>query len=169
MSHDPKGVKLRTVQEPDLQTLCRLDTKPELSEPFEWRGFTNPQARRRRWEQDNYLGSSDGLLVVAQPDDTFAGIVNWRSIASSGPQGVYEIGILLLPDHRGKGYGTGAQRVLVDYLFATTTANRIEATTEIDNLAEHRAPEKAGFIREGVLRGRGFVRGQWRGRSATSR
>jgi len=51
---------------------------------------------------------------------------------------------------------------LADYLFSTTAANRLEATTEIDNVAEHRALERAGFVREGRLRGRGFVRGQWR-------
>jgi RimJ/RimL family protein N-acetyltransferase len=51
---------------------------------------------------------------------------------------------------------------LADYLFSTTPANRLEATTETDNVAEQRALEKAGFVREGVLRGRGFVRGQWR-------
>ena len=55
-----------------------------------------------------------------------------------------------------------AQRLLADYLFSTTLANRIEATTEIENVAEHTALERAGFQREGVLRDRGFVRGQWR-------
>jgi RimJ/RimL family protein N-acetyltransferase len=47
-------------------------------------------------------------------------------------------------------------------LFSTTLANRLEATTEVDNIAEQRALERAGFVREGVLRGSGFVRGQWR-------
>jgi RimJ/RimL family protein N-acetyltransferase len=51
---------------------------------------------------------------------------------------------------------------MADYLFSTTPANRLEATTEIDNVAEQRALEEAGFVREGVLRGRGFARGQWR-------
>ena len=36
--------------------------------------------------------------------------------------------------------------------------HRIEAATEVDNVAEQRALEKAGFTREGVLRGVG-----WRG------
>ncbi len=49
-----------------------------------------------------------------------------------------------------------------DYLFSTTLANRLEATTEVDNVVEQRALEHAGFVREGVLRGRGFVRGEWR-------
>lgn len=52
--------------------------------------------------------------------------------------------------------------MLAEYLFSTTLAHRLEATTEIDNHAEQRALEKAGFVREGVLRGRGFVRGEWR-------
>ena len=40
-------------------------------------------------------------------------------------------------------------------------ANRIEATGEITNVAEQRALEKAGFTREGVLRGSTFRHGQW--------
>jgi RimJ/RimL family protein N-acetyltransferase len=88
--------------------------------------------------------------------------VVWEWIAASGPRGCLRIGTLLFPEHRGKGRGTAAQRLLADYLFSTTPANRLEATTETDNVAEQRALEKAGFVREGVLRGRGFVRGRWR-------
>ncbi|MGP4102313.1 GNAT family N-acetyltransferase [Nonomuraea sp. KM90] len=48
------------------------------------------------------------------------------------------------------------------YLFDHSTANRIEASTELTNVAEQRALEKAGFTRDGVLRGAGFRAGQWR-------
>jgi ribosomal-protein-alanine N-acetyltransferase len=154
-------VRLRPVEERDLDALGRIDTDPAVSEPFEWRGFRDPRARRRR-EEDGYLGSEGSLLVVALSDGTFAGIVVWEWIATSGPRGCLRIGILLFPEHRGQGLGTAAQRLLADYLFSTTPANRLEATTDIDNVAEQRALEYAGFVREGVLRGRGFVRGQWR-------
>ena len=156
------AVHLRPVEERDLDMLGAIDTVPALSEPFEWKGFRDPRARRRRWERDGYLGSDDSLLVVALRDGTPAGLVVWKWLAASGPRGCAQIGILLLPDHRGKGVGTAAQRLLADYLFATTPANRLEATTEVDNVAEQRALEKAGFVREGVLRGRGFLRGRWR-------
>lgn len=162
MVSDSPTLTLRPVKESDLEILERIDTDPALSEPFEWRGFQHAAARRRRWEDDGYLDPNDSLLVIALPDDTFAGVVNWRTISTVGPRGCLEIGILLLPDHRGRGYGTIAQRLLADYLFATTTAHRLEATTEVDNIAEQRALERAGFVREGLLRGRGFVRGQWR-------
>jgi RimJ/RimL family protein N-acetyltransferase len=48
------------------------------------------------------------------------------------------------------------------YLFAHTQANRVEAQTETGNVAEQRALEKAGFTREGILRGSIFRGGQWR-------
>ena len=41
-----------------------------------------------------------------------------------------------------------AQQLLIRYLFAHTPVNRVEATTEIANVAEQRALEKAGFTRE---------------------
>jgi RimJ/RimL family protein N-acetyltransferase len=46
-------------------------------------------------------------------------------------------------------------------LFAHTQVNRVEAETEITNIAEQRALEKAGFTREGVRRGAMFRHGQW--------
>lgn len=155
-------VCLRPVEERDLEALSRIDTDPAVSEPFEWRGFRDPRRGRRRWEEDGYLGSEASLLVVALPDGTCAGVVEWRWLATSGPRGCVQIGILLFPEHRRKGLGSAAQRLLADYVFSTTLANRVEATTEVDNVAEQRALERAGFVREGVLRGRGFGRGQWR-------
>jgi [ribosomal protein S5]-alanine N-acetyltransferase len=159
---DDDKVRFRPVEERDLDALGRIDTDPAVSEPFEWRGFRDSAARRQRWKEDGYLGSEDSLLVVTLPDGTLVGIVVWKWIPTSGPRGCLQLGILLFPEHRGKGLGTAAQRLLADYLFSTTLANRLEATTEIDNVAEQRALENAGFVREGVLRGRGFVRGQWR-------
>jgi RimJ/RimL family protein N-acetyltransferase len=155
-------IRLRPVEERDLEILERFDTDPALSEPFEWRGYRDRKARRRRWEQDGYLGTDDSVLVVSLSDGTFAGFVAWRPLAISGPQGVIQIGIVLLPEHRGRGIGSRAQQLLADYLYSTTTAHRLEASTEVDNLAEQRALARAGFTKEGVLRGRGFVRGQWR-------
>jgi RimJ/RimL family protein N-acetyltransferase len=74
----------------------------------------------------------------------------------------FEIGIALFPDHRGHGIGTQAQRQLVSYLFDTTTANRLQAGTELDNVAEQRSLERVGFRREGVQRGLYFRAGAWR-------
>lgn len=55
------------------------------------------------------------------------------------------IGIVLLPEHRGKGYGTAAQRRLARYLF-DTTVQRVEAGTDAEDIAEQRALERAGAL-----------------------
>jgi RimJ/RimL family protein N-acetyltransferase len=96
-------------------------------------------------------------------DGTVVGIGSWRAQDRGGPPGgCYEIGLALLPEHRGRGLGTAAQRLLVDHLFGCTIANRLEATTDADNLAEQKALERVGFAREGVLRGAVFRAGAWR-------
>jgi RimJ/RimL family protein N-acetyltransferase len=48
------------------------------------------------------------------------------------------------------------------YLFATTLANRLQAITDVGNLAEQRVLERIGFRREGVMRGLAFIGGRWR-------
>ncbi len=45
-------VRLRPIEEADLDLLSRFDTDPAASQPFEWTGFRDPGARRRRREQD---------------------------------------------------------------------------------------------------------------------
>ena len=49
-----------------------------------------------------------------------------------------------------------AQRALSDALLQS--AHRVEASTDIANVAEQRSLEKAGFLREGVLRSAQFRR-----------
>ncbi len=88
--------------------------------------------------------------------------MNWRRKRSTPAAYHWEIGIALLPEARGHGYGTEAHRLLVRYLFSHTLVHRIEAATETGNVAEQRALEKAGFTREGLLRGVGWRDGAWR-------
>ena len=66
-----------------------------------------------------------------------------------------------MPDARGHGYGVEAQALVAPFLFETTPVNRIEAQTDIENVAEQRALEKAGFVREGVIRGSQFRAGAY--------
>lgn len=156
-----RAVRLRPFEERDLEYFDRCANDREFSAPFEWVGFTSPESSRRRWHDDRLLGSSPySLAIVAVDDGSFLGEVNWRQSDRPGP-GVWEIGILIAPEHRGRGAGTEAQRQLVDYLFSTTPCHRIWAGTEVENIAEQRALEHAGLLREGRMRGGHFRDGQW--------
>jgi len=91
------------------------------------------------------------------------GTVQYRRIAY-GPNresNGWDIGIELRPEARGNGFGAEAQRLLAKWLFETTNANRVEAQTDVENIAEARSLEKAGFKRDGVLRGAQFRAGAY--------
>jgi RimJ/RimL family protein N-acetyltransferase len=155
------AVRLRPFQEADLDLLTRFAVDRSLSEPFSWFGFRRPEHFRRRWEEDGFLDADPRFLAVALADGTAIGWVTWRENDRPGP-GVWEIGALVVPELRGRGAGTEAQRLLVEHLFATTTAHRIWAGTEAGNLREQRSLERCGFQREGLLRGAYFRDGRWR-------
>jgi RimJ/RimL family protein N-acetyltransferase len=153
-------VTLRPVRESDLAELIRIYSDPTVPGEFEWFGFRPAQAREieRRWAEDGLIGTSSSTLAISL-DDGCAGGVTWRPVGDTGNQ---EIGICVFPEYRGRGIGTEAQRQLVEYLFGTTPVHRIQAGTEVDNVAEQRALERAGFRREGLARGVYFRDGRWR-------
>ena len=155
-------VALRPFEEADMPFLERLSKDPEAVGPFEWFGFSNPHVRSERWRADGLLGTESSALGIVVAG-TLAGIASWGPARRGGPDGTcWEIGVALLPEHRGRGFGVAAHRALVDYLFAYTMANRIEAIADSENVAEQRTLEKVGFSREAVLRGALFQRGGWR-------
>jgi [ribosomal protein S5]-alanine N-acetyltransferase len=152
---------LRPVTADDLPLMRRFQVEPGLV-GLDWAGYRDPEAPARRFAEDGYLGSDNGCLMV---DDgafgTAAGFVNWRARTYVNV-GHWEIGIALLPERRGQGLGWRAQALLCDYLFRHTPAQRIEASTHAENIAEQRSLEKAGFRLEGVIRAAEFRDGQWR-------
>jgi len=155
-------VRLRRATLADAELLDRWHT-PEQAGEFNDFGLAYPPARSMI-EENGLLGDSRGTLIVERVvDGEPVGTVGWRAVGY-GPNAesrAWNIGISLIPEARGKGLGAHAQRLLADYLFATTSVNRIEAMTDVENIAEQRALEKAGYRREGVLAGSQFRAGSY--------
>ena len=63
-----------------------------------------------------------------------------------------EIGYWLAQSYRGRGLMPRVIRTFSDYAFRELRIHRLFATPVSSNLASHRALEKAGFHREGLLR-----------------
>jgi RimJ/RimL family protein N-acetyltransferase len=154
-----EGIRLRPVTEPDLDRLEEMFADPETIGEFNWTGFGNPVKWRRLWQENGLIGGERTVLMI-DLGGVELGFVSWWP----GTRGhVVEFGISLWPQWRGKGHGTVAQRSLARYLFAhRSEVHRIQAWTEADNVAEQRSLEKAGFVREAVLRDYVFRGGAWR-------
>ncbi len=151
---------LRPVGEEDLPLLERLTQDPAAAGEFAWTGWRDLLRFRRGWAEDRLVGDDGGILVIVRRGERL-GFVSWFQV-DFPPSYYWSMGIALLPEARGKGYGTQAHQVLARYLFAHTTVHRIEGVTEAENVAEQRALEKAGFTREGVMRSVFWRDGAWR-------
>jgi [ribosomal protein S5]-alanine N-acetyltransferase len=159
---DDASIRLRPLVEDDLVLFRRFAIEPGLI-GLDWAGFRDAQAPARRFATDGFLGEDDGrLMVELSQEQLAAGFVSWRSRVNGGVANFWEIGIALLPEWRGHGIGWRAQAMLCDYLFDHTPAQRIQAGTHPENVAEQKSLEKAGFQLEGVLRACEFRAGQWR-------
>ncbi len=103
------------------------------------------------------------LIVEVIESGKPIGTVGWHAVGyGPGPESLsWNIGIDLIPEGRGQGFGTEAQRLLADYLFGATPQNRVEAATDVENVPEQRSLEKAGFTREGIARGAQFRAGAY--------
>ncbi len=156
-------VQLRPFDRDELAILQRFATEPEAVGEFNWAGFGDPKQVIERFEENGLMTTERSELAIVDQEQV-VGAVQWLpgEYPSSHPGHCWRIGCTLLPEHRGRGVGTQAHRRLVEYLFATTPAVRIEADTDVANLAERACLEKVGFTLEGVLRQVGFRAGAWR-------
>lgn len=158
---DPEKIFLRPMTEADLTALGGMVNDPGALGEFQWFGWADPERFRRRWAECGLLSEEQSIFAVATEGE-FLGFVAATRKAARPNTPYWSIGAQLMPQARGRGIGTQAHRLLVDYLFAHTTAVRVEADTDIGNLAEQRVLEKLGFTREGVHRSMVFRAGQWR-------
>jgi RimJ/RimL family protein N-acetyltransferase len=162
----PEVVSLRPIIEAELDLLELLYQDPAEASEYGFFGYQNQGSLRRSFAEEGFVSDDEGRLAVAVgrvgEAGEFMGEVSWHK-ARTGPTSFsWNIGAGLLARARGRGYGTRAQRLLAEYLLAHTQLNRIAAETEVGNVAEQRSLEKAGFTREGTLRGSCFRAGQWR-------
>ncbi len=143
----PDDVVLRAATPTDTPVLDTLGT-PEVRTEHDWYDDADLA--------DAHHGVfRSGSRVISDARGTVLGRLTFHQVAY-GPNRrslAWRIGVTVLPAHRGRGIGARAQRLLAEELFATTDAYRVEADTDVTNVAEQRALTAAGFRREGVLRG----------------
>jgi RimJ/RimL family protein N-acetyltransferase len=148
----------------DVPLLLLQFSSLEAAGEFGWFGPQPTYPLKERTEANENITEERGTLAVVDDDGTLIGDVSWHRVDHAPPPHgwCWNIGVWIHPDARGKGHGTQAQRALVECLFASTPFERIEASTEADNIAEQRSLEKAGFQREGVTRRGSFRDGAYR-------
>ena len=146
-------MNLRVIEKEDLPLFIEWVNNPQTDE-FE---PLDPQRSKKEIE-DRYdkRGPDEKSFLIEKKDGTRIGSIGHYPSGS-----MLEIGYSIFPEERGKGYCTEAVQIMVDYLFMSRSIVRVQAHTSTRNKASQRVLEKAGFMKEGLLRKAEFIRGEW--------
>lgn len=143
-------VRLRPVEERDLPHFVRwladpevrrwlgaVDSAPTLDEEYEW-------YEGKRGDPDNIL------WAIETREGRLIGTIELRVTPHARRA---EMGIAIQDKTQwGKGFGTDAVRLVLEYVFQELDLNRVELMADEENTRALRCYEKCGFAREGLLR-----------------
>jgi RimJ/RimL family protein N-acetyltransferase len=98
--------------------------------------------------------------IVRRQDDVVLGEVVLNELAEQDASVNFRI-LLVKPGLFGRGYGTEATRLVVDYALDVAGLHRISLEVYDFNPRAQRVYEKCGFVREGVCRDALYWDGEW--------
>jgi RimJ/RimL family protein N-acetyltransferase len=151
-----KNVNLRVSEKEDIPLIVEWWNSLEVQGDYQF----FPQMSKAEMEKWIEKSSSDPLsktFVIEKKDGSKVGSIVHYQVGR-----LVEIGYALVPSERGKGYCSEAVQIIVDYLFLSKDIVRVQAHTDVRNVASQRVLEKIGFKKEGVVRKSSFVGGEWR-------
>ena len=150
-----ENLTIRPVEERDLAFL-QLAQAQGMRGSFQEAQMESMARLRSQWEKDGMLGEQFQMLMVeleGQP----VGFVTAFFVR----EGMVRVGIQLDENCRGQRVGSRAFALLRDYLLENFPLVRLEADTDVDNIAAQKMLERCGFRAEGVLRKYRFHHGSY--------
>jgi RimJ/RimL family protein N-acetyltransferase len=154
-----KKVNLKALEKDDLPILVEWFNNPDFFGEYVPLIQTSRMEMEKAFENRN--PSESKIFLIEKKDGNKIGYIIHFNVIWNGIGKLTTIAYSLEPSQRGKGYGTEAAQIMVDYLFLTKEIPCIQATAHIKNIASHRVLEKVGFKREGIIRKRFYIRGEW--------
>lgn len=153
-----KRISLRRVEKDDAPLLAGWLNDVQFVGPYSDFPTQISEAELERRMFESKLPQMEWVDFIVQNREGAS--IGWAvHYISSQNFGWVEIGYYLVPEERGKGYGTEAVWILADYLFLAKDVPRVQAVTSVENKASQRVLEKSGFKREGIIR-----KGLWTGK-----
>jgi len=124
---------------------------PEVTRFVSWSVHPNGGVTRKFIEDYCLAGWARGevfsWLITLAEGGQVVGMIDLRPVAARA-----EVGYVLARSCWGRGLATEAARVVVDWAIAQPDVHRVWAVADLENVASQRVLEKAGMVREGVLR-----------------
>lgn len=146
-------ISLRPLLEEDIQAIFDACQDPTIS------AFTRVPYPYDRELAEEFVRGCDlsyrghqGIVFAIDCDGAFAGTIGLHSIQLSDH--CAEVGYWIEKSHREKGIATVALKTVLNFSLNVAAFRRIEAMADFDNLASQRVMERAGMVRDALLRNR---------------
>ena len=158
-------INLRIMEKEDIPTYAKWMNDPDFIGEFFIPLPRSVAAHEKMFlesPQDNRALQESATFIIEIKDGKPAGWIAHFMSRFGGYMAVKEIGYMITPDHRGKGFASEAVTMMVDFLFLDKEWQRIQAIIAEENVASKRAamPENEFW----PTRNTG---GSWRKRSLT--
>jgi ribosomal-protein-alanine N-acetyltransferase len=160
------SVSLRTAEAEDIGFLQRAYADPDLRTPLGWDVRSRAELET---EFEDKFGHDEVFVVCLDESDARAGqpspdaVRRIGCVVTSMPERARAgLGLWLLPDVQGNGYGTEACSLAIDYVFDVHPHPAVRAKVLPDNDASRGLLESLGFTQEGRARRDAFWNGEYR-------
>ena len=158
---ESERIRLRPLRMDDAAEVFTLFSDARVTRYWSFQAWTEP-AQAEAWLAER-IGwgppSVYGWAMADRASDAFIGTTALFSL--SGPLHRAELGYSLMPARQGEGLATEAVRRALDFGFDVLGLERIEADVDPRNLPSCQLAERLGFQREGLLRNRWRVGGEF--------
>jgi ribosomal-protein-alanine N-acetyltransferase len=144
---------LRYAEPDDAERLFELASDPDVTRWFSWGPYTGVD-QPRTYIESLERKREDGVRLDFVIDHREAGVIGVTGLSEFSPRNARAtIGTWLGCGWWGSGANAESKRLMAGVAFAHLGLRRLTAWTNVRNGRAQRALERAGFRREGVLRG----------------
>ncbi len=151
---------LSALEPEDLDFMCDIECDPSIW-AFEERTESDREKVRVKYQAEANSAHHHNFVVRRVGDESAEPIGIIQLWSYSEFRKSWELGFALLPEHRGRGYGAEAARLLLGFAFEALGAHKVVGMCHCDNAASARLMEAAGLVREGVFKEELLIEGNW--------
>lgn len=154
MRLEDEAILLRPFEQSDVPAIVAACQDPEIPR---WTSVPSPytEADAHAWLEST---EEKTFAVVDRSSGELLGSMGVRFLGD----GIAEVGYWIAKGARGRGVATRALVLVAGWVFENDEVGRFQLRAETENVASQRVADKAGFVREGVMRAALATKGERR-------